>query len=114
MEQTQAQRQIQEANERAGAEDLKILESYKGYEVILDRHSTGRALSGQVANIGNEFIHLILCRGYEFSTNTLTSRDLDKSERLPDTTLARKDISQIVLMNDLYNSISEREGKRQK
>ncbi len=104
----QSQLQIQAMLNQAAAADLEILKKYKGKKVIFSATYSGYLYDGVLDSYGNDFVYFtdLSCTGCNF--NELVYEQpynfghyISNAKKLPDTTMRRVDIEQIVLFNDV-------------
>ena len=95
-----------EMKNRAMANDLEILEQYRGKEVAMELPAG--CYGGIVGHIGAEFISLAHCKNYSHtSLSNFRYKDLSNYEEIPNRTISRSEIEQIISMEDLRKSLEK-------
>ena len=87
--------------EQAREKDMETLMDYEGKFVVMDTTLPEGTIGGNLAGAGDEFLKLTNCIEYNDNINSLTNPASNSSafrvKSIPDRSIARRDISQVVL-----------------
>ncbi|MEK6917875.1 MAG: hypothetical protein AABW51_02905 [Nanoarchaeota archaeon] len=103
-EKTNPKLQVQMTLNTAFAVDQEIFEKYVGKEVVMDTGLCSDAIGGILAKNGAYFVHLTSCTQYEHGIHEFeeyTQFSISKFRHLPDKTISKSKIEQIVLLEEL-------------
>ena len=102
----QRQFDVQAILNRAVAQDMEILEKYRGKEAIMEIKGYQHCQGGIIKNIGSELIELSDCKEYngtsirEYQSKPM-SPDLNRFKQRVNRAILKNRIEEIVLLEDL-------------